>query len=123
MSDNPFAAPPACLTCNDIRTVTTRVEARKNDLRKCPACGNFNDAEYERFRTAAWLKQHKAPEISELDLTEDELKVFKMMRHNNPQAPKTTVLMWMEGQRYDPSKDEEFLVVAREEFKKWHARA
>jgi hypothetical protein len=123
MTDNPFAAPPACPTCGDTRTVTSRVEARENDRRKCPACGNYNDDEYERFRTTAWLRRHKPPEICELDLTMDELKIFKMMRENNPTASKTTVLMWMDGQRYDPSKDPEFLAIAREEFKTWRARA
>jgi hypothetical protein len=60
--------------------------------------------------------------ICELDLTPEEFKVFETMKVLNPHASKATVLSWMEGQRYDPAKDEEFLVEARQKFKEWKHR-
>ena len=119
---SPFRRPPACLRCNDTRRLTKSARAHESDTLPCDRCGNFNDDEYQRFRQDAWVRSHEPPTISQIDLTPEEFVVYNRMREQNPQASKTTVLMWMEGQRYDPSKDEGFLAVAREEFKKWQAR-
>ena len=119
---NPYARPPACSTCNDTRTLAKYPTARKDDLIPCGACGNLNSDEYERFRRDAWAAAQKPPSICELDLTPEEFVVYQRSRTEHPQASKLTVLAWMEGQRYDPSKDEEFLNQARDEFRKWRAR-
>ena len=116
---NFFARPPACADCNDIRRITKRVAAREADVIPCPTCGNLNGDEYEKFRRDAWARDNKQPEIHLLDLTDDEMATFKRMQAENPNASKTTILSWIEGARYDPSKDEEFLKEAREGFRKW----
>ena len=121
-NSNPFARPSACGICDDIRSVTSRVAAREADITPCPTCGNLNTDEYEKFRRDAWVRDNKAPEIHLLDLTDAEVVMFNRMRAENPNASKTTILSWVEGQRYDPSKNEEFLGKAREEFRKWRER-
>ena len=114
---NPFARPYACPVCRDSRMRTRSSRASKTDLVACDVCGLMNTEEYEKFRRDAWIRDHKPPTICELDLTPAELTVYKQMRMTHPKVSKTTVLSWMEGQRYDPSKDEEFLAEAREKFK------
>src|ERR1022692_2902163 len=106
---NPYARPPACPLCSDTRRVTTHVRAHESDIIPCGKCGNLNDDEYERFRLDAWVRDQKAPEICELDLTPVEFERFQKLRQEHPKTSKTTILSWVEGQRYDPSKDEEFL--------------
>lgn len=120
--NNPFAIPPACSACHDSRKQTRRLAARKDDIIPCPYCGLLNDEEYGKFRKDAWAKHQSHPSICELDLTTEELVTFRAMRDSNPHASKTTVLTWIEGQRYDPSKDEEFLALARDKFKEWRNR-
>lgn len=119
---NPFALPFACLRCHDVRTVTRRVEAREKDLVPCPSCGTIGDEEYGRFRSNAFIKSHAAPTLCELDLTPEEFAVFKKIREEHPLASKTSVLSWLEGQRYNPAEDVEFLEEARTKFKEWRAR-
>src|SRR5271169_3308443 len=117
-SVNPYARPPACPTCSDVRRVTTHVRAHEGALTPCGKCGNLTDDEYERFRRDAWVRDQKPQEICELDLTPEEFTVFGRLRQEHPKTSKTTILSWIEGQRFDPSKDEAFLVEARKEFKK-----
>ena len=97
--------------------------ARKEDLVPCDKCGLLSAEEYDRFRRDAWAAQQTPPSICELDLTTDEIQTFRRMRVDNPHASKTTILTWLEGQRYDPSKDDEFLALARPAFKEWKHRA
>lgn len=120
---NPFALPPACTDCADTRTMTRRVEShRPDDLYPCSKCGTMSGEEYDRFRRDQWLASHPRTQFTELDLTNEELIVYKKMRADYPKTSKLTVLAWMEGQRYDPSKDEEFLVQARQKYKEWRSR-
>ena len=119
MSANPFARPPACPLCNDTRQLTKHVSARQADVVPCDKCGAMDADEYDRFRRDAWLASQKPPEISQLDLTDEERLVFQRMKQEHPTASPATRLSWIEGQRYDPAKDEEFLNQARDEFRKW----
>jgi hypothetical protein len=119
---NPYARPFSCPICRDFRTRTRSTRAVKGDLVPCDRCGLLSPEEYERFRRDAWVKNQIPPSICELDLTAVELALYQTMRVQNPHAAKATVLTWMEGQRYDPSKDEEFLANARQHFKQWRAR-
>lgn len=110
----------ACEKCDDLRVVTKSVRAATTDLVRCGVCGNYNDDEYRRFRAAAWVKAQPPVGICEIDLTPDEFKVYQGLRERHPDTSKTTILMWVEGQRYDPAKDEEWLkTVARPAFKEW----
>lgn len=45
------------------------------------------------------------PGISEADLTDEEFRAFRELRLAHPQANRLTVLAWLEGRRYDPTKD------------------
>ncbi len=119
---NPFAMPFACPRCQDSRVVTRFPSARGKDIVKCRDCGSMTDEEYDRFRRDAWAKAHKPPSICELDLTPAEFETYQKMRLEHPNASKFTVLSWIEGQRYDPSKDEEFLAEARVKFREWRSR-
>lgn len=119
---NPFARPFACLVCRDSRMLARYASSRKDDLIPCHKCGSLNTEEYDRFRRDAWARDNAAPSICELDLTPEEMSHFKVMRSAHPHAAKATVLSWIEGQRYDPSKDPEFLAVARPAFKEWKHR-
>lgn len=116
---NPFSLPPACSACNDTRLIARYPTARKDDLLPCERCGLLVTDEYERFRRDAWSRSHSAPTICELDLTPEEFVIYERMRAEHPNVSKLTVLSWTEGQRYDPSKDQEFLNQARDEFRKW----
>jgi hypothetical protein len=78
--------------------------------------------EYDAFRRQKWLDNQKPPDLTEIDLTPSEFKVFKKMREENPKVSKLTLLSWLEGQRYDPSKDPDFLQDARQKFRDWKHR-
>lgn len=119
---NPYARPYACPTCQDCRVVTRWPSARDKDLVRCQKCGLLNDEEYERFRRDAWVRDHTPPEICQLDLAPEEFKTYERMRAEHPNASKLTLLSWIEGQRYDPAKDPEFLAEARVKFREWKNR-
>ena len=135
-SNNSYAMKPLCSRCHDVRFVTKRVEARgETDVVKCPACGpNFDKIDgktqettesrerYENFRRVRWAETRKPPEINVMDLTNDELKVFKTWQTEHPNISKMTLLTWIEGRRYDPTTDVEFLEIARQKFKEWRKR-
>jgi hypothetical protein len=128
---NPYIAGPLCGFCNDIRWVSTRPECRKTDLVRCPKCGPDSDSDkhetesskerYADFCKRRWAEQQKPVGISQLDLTDDELNTFRHFKATHG-VSSLTALAWMEGQRYDPTKDEEFLVEARQKFKEWKRR-
>lgn len=119
---NPYARPYACPSCKDFRFRTRYSASRQTDLVKCDKCGLMEKEEYDAFRRDAWKASHALPQICELDLSPEEFKVYEIARQQYPQTSKTTVLSWMEGQRYDPAKDETFLAEAREKFKEWRNR-
>lgn len=131
---NPFAIPPACEICGDIRMVTTSVKANRDlsHVIPCPRCGadphpngpeSKESAErYDTFRRARYQEQHPAPTISQLDLTEAELVTYNMLKAEHPKVSKATLLTWMEGQRYDPAKDTAFMERVEIELEKWRAR-
>lgn len=128
---NPFARPPACPVCDDTRMVTSSVRAREADVSPCPRCGadphprepesKESRERYDHFVRTRFIETSVAPAISQLDLTPEEFKTYQRLRDEHPEASGTTVLSWIEGQRYDPSKDEEFMRDAREHFRKWRA--
>jgi hypothetical protein len=129
---NPYAAKPLCDKCNDFRFLTKRVEARQSDLVPCPVCGPEGDSEhretqaskerYAHFRETRWTERQTGPTISQMDLTPEEFKVYRKYQYEYPNVANRTILSWIEGQRYQPSKDEEFLKDARQKFKDWRSR-
>lgn len=121
-STNPYARPYACPRCLDSRVVTRHASARKDDLVPCDRCGLLSTEAYDLFRRDAWIKAQVPPEICELDLTPEEFETFTAFRQQHPNTSKKTILTWIEGQRYDPAKDAEFLAEARQKFKEWKHR-
>ena len=109
MSANPFTRPFNCSRCHDTRHLTRSARAHLSDLAPCPVCGSLPPDEYERFKRDAWSKNHTTPAICELDLNPAEFLAYQRMRAEHPNFSKLTVLTWIEGQRYDPSKDPTFL--------------
>lgn len=126
---NPFIRPPACASCNDTRMVTSSARARGGDVSPCPRCGpdphpgapesKESRERYDHFTRIRFSETSIAPTISQIDLTPEEFKTYQRFRDENPGASGTTVLSWIEGQRYDPSEDEVFLEEAREHFRRW----
>lgn len=126
---NPFAAPPICDICNDNRAV----ENKYGTAVKCHRCGCTDpDPEEGQKRTkdcngCRWIAARRLDRLKAApaairygDLTEAERKIFDSWRaagHHEMDC-----LRWIEGQRYDPSKDPEFLAVARPAFKEWKHR-
>lgn len=119
---NPFAMPFACPRCRDNRMVARYASARKEDLVPCDKCGLMGSEEYSRFRRDAWAQSMKPPEITQLDLTPEEFQTYEAMRAAHPNVSRTSILSWLEGQRYNPAEDIEFLEDARAKFKEWRAR-
>jgi hypothetical protein len=119
---NPFVNPYACPKCHDLRVMTRAVAARKDNLVPCDKCGLMPPEEYERFRRDEWAKHQPPIGISQMDLSNEELVVYNQMKTDHPHVAKTTILSWIEGRRYDPSKDPEFLATARQAFKEWRNR-
>lgn len=127
---NPFSPPPGCNTCSDTR----HVSARDYSSTPCPVCGchcprrgkgepppepcsgcrKSRDLKRDAFR-----RFHAAPTICELDLTPAEFAVYRQMRADHPAASKLTVLAWLEGQRFDPSKDPTFLAECTGALEAW----
>lgn len=116
---NPYAEPPACSVCNDIRMVEDR-----RSTTKCPVCGcscpkpekgqalaescdgcrKFGDLKRTRMAT-----HHARPEMGERDLTPREREQVAEWRLRYPKTSFLTMMGWIEGGRYEPSKDETFL--------------
>ena len=127
---NPYAAPPLCDICLDSREVQTK----HHGTEKCQRCGctdpdpekghrRTKDCGGCRWRRAAYIDRLKAhpSDVRPADLTEKEMALWDRWSAEgyNP----LDGLRWVEGQRYDPSKDEEFLTDAREKFRQWRRDA
>ena len=112
---NPWRKEPICIHCNDIRRVATKETARLDEVVACPYCGD--PEKYEQLRRERYLIVNLPPEIHERDLTDEETVIFKELRKSGTHA--ADCLRWIEGERYDPSKDEKFLPEARKAFREW----
>lgn len=102
---NPHAAPPACLVCDDLRVVQGRFGAAQS----CPSCGEMGPESYAAFRRDRYRETRPEPELSILDLTPEEFAVFRAWQVDHAQTSKLTLLSWIEGRRYEPRKDPEFV--------------
>ena len=118
---NPWRREPICTHCNDLRIVSTTdthrrsSEPEKSELTPCPYCGDPVKREklkFERYKTI-----NPPPEISEKDLTPEERELVKDWRNRGFHA--ADCLRWIEGRRYEPSEDKEFLVQVERELGQW----
>ena len=105
MSANPYVRPFACSRCRDLRVLAGHASARRDDLVKCPACGEMPAEEYADFRRRAWAFGQPQPEITAADLSPVEFAEYRKLRAEHPETSGLTVLSWIEGRRYDPEKD------------------
>lgn len=93
-----------CKTCGDLRTVVNR----SHQAAPCPDCGvkRFpTDHDYSELVKKALRDHAPLPEITALDLTDDELASYNELRSEHPEAHSKTVLCWIEGRRYRPAAD------------------
>jgi hypothetical protein len=95
-----------CGFCQDFRRVASppgTVDANGAPIRTipCPYCGT-DEQRREKF------KQSKSmPEIRVSDLTEDEMATFRQWRGAGHHE--LDCLRWIEGSRYKPEEDKDFL--------------
>ena len=121
MTVNPYARPFACSRCKDVRWVSNWASMRRGDLAPCPDCGGKDEYDYRVWKREQWLKANPTT-LCEIDLSDAEFSVYKTIRGQHPELDKREILSYIEGQRYEPAKDEEFLKDARLKFKKWRER-
>ena len=104
----------ACRTCNDFGWVT---DGYKDE--KCPECSVWNEDKRVEMLKQAIRRSAEKPSITTADLSDDERATLREWTLKHPEASELTMLTWIEGRRYDPARDQEFLVEARKAFKKW----
>jgi hypothetical protein len=88
----------------------------------CPNCGNCTadcnqpghvpanrDEKFDQLRRSAFVANNAYPSITCDDLTEQERKVFDLWRVTHPMCANASLLSWIEGLRYRPNEDKDFL--------------
>ena len=112
---NPYAHEiVACPACRDARFVLrgSSIEVR------CTACEKWTDVERASARSAA-AKAGPRVGIRRDQLTREEGDLFRTLCLQYPTTHPLTVLSWIEGQSYDPSKDGAFLAECQKHILKW----
>jgi hypothetical protein len=104
----------ACRTCGDHK----RVQAVHESI-PCPECKDWPKEKRDDLMRAATRAHAEKPSISETDLSDQEAALVAEWGVLHPGVHRLTLLTWIEGRRYDPAKDPEFLAEARKRFKKW----
>lgn len=104
----------ACRTCHDYR----RVYVGPSET-TCQECAGWPEEKRAEVLRNATRDRAEKPSITSADLTDEEKEIFSEWVIQHPHVHKLTLLTWIEGRRYDPAKDEEFLKEARKRFKKW----
>lgn len=110
--------PYACRACRDIRLVWSGHKEIP-----CPSCSGLCDEDREARIRAASAERLPKPGIVLLDLTPEEFETYRELLRANPSAHKLTVLSWVEGLRYHPAEDPEFLALVEERMAKWRRRS
>ncbi len=107
---NPWVPPPVCTTCRDARWISPTRTARRKELVRCPDCG---DESQRNKLWMNWCRLYDPPaDITEKDLTPEEVLVVQGWRRQNFHM--ADCLRWIEGRRYDPEKDPQFLEDVKE---------
>jgi hypothetical protein len=96
-----------CFRCDDYRVVQVGHESAP-----CPACGT------DEQRRALFRERAVMPAISTDSLDETEKDLVREWRARG--FHELDCLRWIEGRRYDPLKDAEWLKEARAHWKAWH---
>jgi len=104
----------ACRTCHDFKKVYIG-----RDTEDCPECAGWPVEKRKDLLRLATREVAEKPSITESDLSAAEKVLLAEWAVAHPDVHKLTLLTWVEGRRYDPAKDPEFLTDARKAFKKW----
>lgn len=104
----------ACRTCRD----HGKLMDGPKDI-NCPNCSAWGADQRLAVLRAEMAQRGEKPSIGVSDLTEDELDVYATLRRNHPDAHQLTVLVWIEGRRYNPREDAEFLALCDRRIRKW----
>lgn len=104
----------ACRTCFDHGWL-----ANGRASVKCPECSGWDEYKRKAAFMAETARRGEKPTISAADLTQEEKDLVAMWEIDHPHTNRLTLLTWIEGRRYDPSKDADFIAEARKKFKKW----
>lgn len=93
-----------CRTCWDARLVL-----RGQRETECPDCASWGPDQREQRLRADAARRLPKPEITERDLTPEEAALFREWSITHAEAHPLTILSWIEGRRYDPRQDPEFM--------------
>lgn len=104
----------ACRTCRDFR----HVYAGKQTI-DCPECAGWDEGKRAELLRQATRERAEKPSIRMSDLSDEERALVAEWTMAHPTTNQLTFLTWIEGRRYDPAKDPEFIADARKAFKKW----
>lgn len=107
---------PVCGRCDDSRRVAPPPGQLGDDgkpLRSvpCPVCGT------KEQRRDVFMRAAKMPELTLLDLTDEELEIVKGWKAAGHHP--LDCLRWIEGRRYDSAMDEAFRAVADAKLAEW----
>lgn len=108
------ATSPACDVCKDHQVVT--INRCQRETVPCPRCGFLNEKSYDEFRAAHMASVRAQPEVSQGNLSADEAAFY--LEQTRAGHNRLTVLSWIEGRRYDPSKDEDFVKLVKKTVRK-----
>ena len=114
MRANPFLD-FACPICEDVRLAFYeggRGGKKGDPLVRCPGCGSEDRTDLAVER----LKRHPCG-LEEHELTDKEQARLVAWRAEGISTARA--LRWIEGQRYDPASDPEFMAECNRELKKW----
>jgi len=104
----------ACRKCSDYK----RVYADRECV-PCPDCAGWDVETRLKILKDATRAGAEKPSIRMVDLSDEEKVLMAKWAVEHPNVHELTLLTWVEGRRYDPAKDPEFLTDARKAYRKW----
>lgn len=123
--NNPWARPYCCTRCRDTRRLVDSAARRKTI--PCPNCGRTDhsvtteqeDEQYQTWKRKRIGELSAVPELTYEELDAEQKSRFAAIRNEHPHVAHATIMSWIEGGTYDPSRDEEFMAQCQKELSKW----
>lgn len=103
-----------CRVCRDVGLVADGLSEEK-----CPACSAWDEERRDQAYSADLARRGEKPSLRESDLTREELEILAGWRVTFPRASGLTLLLWIEGRRYSPAADPEFLALVGRKLREW----
>ena len=103
-----------CRTCRDVGRVAVGLAEKP-----CPDCSGWDEDRRGMALTVDLARRGEKPILRMGDLSAAELAVVGEWQELFPRASDLTLLLWIEGRRYRPSEDAEFLALVRRRLAKW----